>query len=334
MASGVTPTASSLVEIRGLCVDFPLSLGTIRAVNGVDLALPRGAVTALIGESGSGKTTVALAMLNLVANPGVIRSGSIRFEGRDVLALKGEALRQFRWREASLVFQAAQNCLNPIMAIGDQVVETFRAHGDARSDRELLREAAEYLTYVRLEPDRVLRCYPHELSGGMKQRVMIVFALLLKPKLLILDEPTTALDVITQDYIFDILVRIHREMGLTMLLLTHDIAIVSKVADVVGVMYAGSLVEVADVFTLFRHAGHPYTRQLLAAAPSLLDDPEDRHPIVGSPPDLLDLPRGCAFAPRCQHREACCAASPPPMVEVGQGHQARCFRANPGARAG
>lgn len=334
MASAATPPAGSLVEIQGLCVDFPLSLGTIRAVNGVDLALARGAITALIGESGSGKTTVALALLNLVANPGVIRSGTIRFEGRDVLALQGEALRQFRWREASLVFQAAQNCLNPILTVGEQMIETFRAHGDARSDRDLLREAAEYLTYVRLEPDRVLRCYPHELSGGMKQRVMIVFALLLKPKLLILDEPTTALDVITQDYIFDILVKVHRELGLTMLLLTHDIAIVSKVADVVGVMYAGSLVEMADVFTLFRQAGHPYTRQLLDAAPSLLDDPEDRHPIVGSPPDLLALPRGCAFAPRCEHREPCCEAALPPVVEAGQGHQVRCFRARPGARAG
>lgn len=324
---------NSIIEIKGLFVDFPLRIGTIRAVNNVDLAIPRNAITALVGESGSGKTTVALAMLNLVANPGVIRGGSIEFEGRDVLKLKNEALRQYRWKDVSLVFQAAQNCLNPIMTIGDQIIETFRAHGDPRPDKDLLREAAEYLQYVRLEPDRALRCYPHELSGGMKQRVMIVFALLLKPKVLILDEPTTALDVITQDYIFDILVNIHKELDLTMLLLTHDIAIVSRVADYVGVMYAGSLVEIADVFTIFKRSVHPYTRQLVAAAPSLIDKLEDRRSITGSPPDLLALPRGCVFGPRCECCKSGCT-EPPPMVDLGNGHQARCFQARAGREAG
>jgi len=331
--TGTTNTVDSIIEIKGLCVEFPLRMGTIRAVNDVDLAIPRNAITALVGESGSGKSTIASAMLNLVANPGVIRRGAILFEGRDVLKLKNEDLRQFRWRDVSLVFQAAQNCLNPIISIGDQIIETFHAHGDRRSDRDLLGEAAEYLHYLRLEPDRVLRCYPHELSGGMKQRVMIAFALLLKPKVLILDEPTTALDVITQDYIFDILVNIHKEFGLTMLLLTHDIAIVSKVADHVGVMYAGRLVEVADVFTVFKRSVHPYTRQLVAAAPSLIDNLDDRRSITGSPPDLLDLPKGCAFGPRCECRAACCA-EPPPMVDLGHGHQVRCFRANGGMGAG
>jgi len=322
---------NSIIDIKGLCVDFPLRIGTIRAVNGVDLAIPRGSITALVGESGSGKSTIASAMLQLVGNPGVIRSGSIMFENTDVLKLSGEALRQFRWRDVSLVFQAAQNCLNPILTIGDQIIETFQAHGDNRPDKDLLRDAAEYLKYVRLEPDRVLRCYPHELSGGMKQRVMIVFALLLKPKVLILDEPTTALDVITQDYIFDILVNIHKEFGLTMLLLTHDIAIVSRVADRVGVMYAGKLVEIADVLTIFKRSMHPYTKQLVAAAPSLIDNLEDRRTITGSPPDLLDLPRGCAFGPRCECRDARCE-EPPPMVDLGNGHYVRCFRVSPERR--
>lgn len=324
--TGLANRADSIIEIRDLHVEFPLRIGTICAVNGVDLAIQRNAITALVGESGSGKSTIASAMLNLVANPGVISGGEILFEGRDVLKLKNEELRHFRWRDVSLVFQAAQNCLNPILSIGDQIIETFRAHGDGRSDKDLLCEAAEYLRYLRLEPDRVLRCYPHELSGGMKQRVMIAFALLLKPKVLILDEPTTALDVITQDYIFDILVNIHKEFGLTMLLLTHDIAIVSRVADYVGVMYAGRLVEMADVITIFKRSVHPYTRQLVAAAPSLIDNLDDRRSITGSPPDLLNLPAGCAFGPRCECHAACCA-EPPPMVDVGNGHLVRCFRA-------
>ena len=293
----------------------------------MDLALPRHAITALVGESGSGKSTLASALLALVANPGVIRGGAVLFEGRDVLKLKSEDLRQFRWRDVSLVFQAAQNCLNPIFSVGDQIIETYRAHGDQRPERSLLAEAAEYLRYLRLEPDRVLRCYPHEMSGGMKQRVIIAFALLLKPKLLVLDEPTTALDVITQDYIFDILVNLHKEFGLTMLLLTHDIAIVSKVADYVGVMYAGRLVEMADVYTMFKRSVHPYTRQLVAAAPSLIDNLDDRRAITGSPPDLLDLPPGCAFAPRCDCLAGRCD-DPPPMVDLGQGHLVRCFRAD------
>jgi peptide/nickel transport system ATP-binding protein len=316
----------NIIQIRGLCVDFPLSIGTIRALNGVDLDIPRGAITALVGESGSGKSTIASAMLNLVSNPGVIRSGSIMFEGQDVLQLKKEALRQYRWQGVSLVFQAAQNCLNPILTIGDQIIETYVAHGDSRPPKELLSEAAELLKYVRLEPGRVLRCFPHELSGGMKQRVMIVFALLLKPKVLILDEPTTALDVITQDYIFDILVNVHKELGLTMMLLTHDIAIVSKVADYVGVMYAGRLVEFADVFTVFKRSVHPYTEQLVAATPSLIDSLEGRRSINGSPPDLLRLPAGCTFGPRCEsHTDKC--NEPQPLITFGENHLVRCCRA-------
>lgn len=319
--------SESIIEIRDLVVKFPLYRGTIYAVNNVSLNIERGSITALVGESGSGKSTIASAMLAMVSNPGVIDPASrILFDGQDVLSLNKEDLRQYRWRDVSMVFQAAQSCLNPVYTIGEQILETYRAHGDKRSDRALMEEANVYMEYMRLDGERVMRSYPHELSGGMKQRVMIAFAMLLKPKVIILDEPTTALDVITQDSIFTILQKINEDFGITLILLTHDIAVVAKVATHMAVMYAGTVVEEGDVFDMFYHPMHEYTRQLIASAPSLMDDLENRHSITGSPPDLLKLPEGCYFSPRCARCDENCLKNRPQTEIVGEGRAVACFK--------
>lgn len=317
----------NIIEIRNLVVRFPLHMGTIYAVNHVDLDIPRGSITALVGESGSGKSTIAAALLSMVSNPGIIDTcSSVLFNGENILKYKKEKLRQYKWKNVSMVFQAAQSCLNPVYNIGNQIIETYRDHGDKRSDTELFQEASQYLEQVRLEPDRIFKSYPHELSGGMKQRVMLAFALLLKPEVIILDEPTTALDVITQDFIFEILQQIHDDFKITFILLTHDIAVVAKFATRMGVMYAGTMVEVGDIFDIFTNPMHEYTHQLIDSAPSLMDDLQERHAITGSPPDLLRLPKGCYFSPRCEFSEPRCLEKQPEMVNMGNDHLVRCFR--------
>lgn len=318
--------SDNVLEIRNLVVKFPLYIGTIYAVNSVDLDIPRGSIMALVGESGCGKSTIASAMLNMVSNPGIIDPCSrVLYNGKDILKMDQKEIRQYRWREVSVVFQAAQSCLNPVYTIGEQIIETYREHGDDRATDALLEEAKQYLAYVRLEGDRILSCYPHELSGGMKQRVMIAFALLLKPKVVILDEPTTALDVITQDYIFDILQQIHKDLGVTLILLTHDIAVVAKVATRMAVMYAGKVIEEGNIFDIFKSPAHEYTRQLINSAPSLLDDVNERRSITGSPPDLLKLPKGCYFSPRCTMCIDKCFVEPPPHIDIGNERSVSCF---------
>ncbi|WP_054023007.1 ABC transporter ATP-binding protein [Bacillus sp. FJAT-28004] len=314
---------NNLIEIRDLSIEFKLRSGTIRAVDHVSFDIPRGQVTALVGESGSGKSTLASAILNIVSAPGTIKNGSIFINGQDMLRYNANRLRQHRWADVSMVFQAAQNALNPVMRIGDQMIETVLAHQKMSKD-EIIKKASQLLDYVRLEPDRILKAYPHELSGGMKQRVMIAFSLLLDPQLVILDEPTTALDVITQDYIFDILLKVHKEMNITMLLLSHDISVVARVADRIGVMYAGKIVEVGETFEMFENAKHPYTAGLIQAAPSILDDVNDNRSIKGSSPNLLNLPPGCAFHPRCEFATDLCMQEEPRAISVGSFRISAC----------
>ncbi|SFJ17298.1 peptide/nickel transport system ATP-binding protein [Paenibacillus sp. UNC496MF] len=313
-----------LVEVRGLTIEFPMRAGLLRAVNEADFVIPEGQITALVGESGSGKSTMASAIMRAIAVPGRVAEGSIHFDGHDVMSLSKKQLQSYKWEQAAMVFQAAQNALNPVMRIKDQMVETFRAHSKTLTEKQMLDKARSLLDYVRLEPDRVLNAFPHELSGGMKQRVMIAFSLLLDPQLVILDEPTTALDVITQAYIFDILTKIHKDMNITMLLLTHDIGVVAKVADRVGVMYAGNVVEAGGVYDMFKRPKHPYTAKLMKAVPSLYHDLAEREGIPGSPPDLLNMPPGCPFAPRCELAHDKCRASSPAKVYSSAGHEVAC----------
>lgn len=321
--------SKNVIEVRDLVIKFPMKIGTICPVNNVSFDIPKGKITALVGESGSGKSTIATAILRSVSSPGVIENGAIYYNGEDILKYDKNELQNYKWDKVSMVFQAAQNALNPVMTIKEQMLETMIAHDCNLSEKEMIDKASKLLEYVRLEPQRVLKAFPHELSGGMKQRVMIAFALLLDPELLILDEPTTALDVITQDYIFDILAKIHKDLDITMLILTHDIGVVAKVADRVGVMYAGTLVDVADVYTVFDNANHPYTASLINAAPSLEDDVNKVRSVGGNPPNLLRLPSGCTFHPRCREAREICKTVCPKPVKLGDDLVSACLKYSP-----
>jgi len=319
-----------ILEAKDLCVDFMLPAGVLRAVDHLNFKLPARQITGLVGESGSGKTTFTSAVLRTVSNPGKITNGSIMFEGQDIVAMSDEDIRAYKWRDTAMVFQAAQNCLNPSMTIGEQFIETYLAHSKDLSKKEILARSADLLRGVRLDSQRVLKSYPHELSGGMKQRVMIAFAQILQPPLLLLDEPTTALDVITQDYIFSLLKEIHNETKMTMLLSTHDIAVVAKFCDNMAVMYAGSVVEFGDVYEIFENPTHPYTKMLIQAVPSVIGDLQERIPIPGSPPNLMEERDGCMFYERCFVKSDKCLRSKPPRQEYGNNHFVVCHHAQKG----
>ncbi|WMJ88638.1 ABC transporter ATP-binding protein [Anaerocolumna sp. MB42-C2] len=319
---------TSILEIRDLCVDFFLPNGVLRAVNYLNFDLPGGKITGLVGESGSGKTTLTSAVLRTVSNPGKITQGHIMYEGKDILAFSDKDLKNYRWQKAAMVFQAAQNCLNPSMTIKEQFIETYLAHKKDLSVSEITVLSEKLLKGVRLDAERVLRSYPHEMSGGMKQRVMIAFAQILEPAILFLDEPTTALDVITQDYIFDILQTIHEKTHMTMLLSTHDIAVVAKTCDYMAVMYGGCIVEMGNIFDIFESPSHPYTKLLIKAAPSLVGELKERTAIPGTAPDLMKKREGCIFGNRCPLCGEECRQTEPKTVTVSQGHTVACHKIN------
>jgi len=313
-----------ILEVRNLHVVYRSPRGYVRAVDGVSMTVLDGEVLGIVGESGSGKTTLALTILRILPSNAKIVSGSILFRGSDLVSMDENALRDYRWKRISMVPQAALNALNPTMKILDHVLETAQAHG-IRDRKYVIERISELLQMLRLEPERVLRSYPHELSGGMKQRVLIALALFLDPELIILDEPTTALDVLTQRFILDLLKDLHRKTGKTMIFITHDIAIIADVADRVGVMYAGKMVEIGDVYTIFRDPKHPYTKALIKSIPSLVGSVEDMKPIPGFPPDLINPPPGCRFHPRCPYAMDVCRSREPPAVELRPGHVVWCW---------
>jgi peptide/nickel transport system ATP-binding protein len=293
----------TILEIKNLSVEFVMHDKRLRACDNVSLTVRRGEIVGVIGESGSGKSTLASGILNLIRAPGRITSGEVIYHTRDgksidLLKLSQEEFAKYRWTSLASVFQAAQNVMNPSLRVKEHFIETARAHEPQLKEEEILSKARKLLSQVRLE-DRVLECYPHQLSGGMKQRTIIALSLILNPDIIFLDEPTTALDVITQWYIIDILKQIQKEYGLTMVFLTHDVSIIGSVVDRLAVMYAGELVEVGPVLDLFKRPTHPYTAGLMNAIPSLRDDVSQRKAIPGHPPDLSNLPDACRFAARC-----------------------------------
>ncbi len=305
-----------ILRVKDLVVEYAVREGMLRVVNNVSLDVPEGKITALVGESGCGKSSLLDAILRTLPPNGYIRSGEVWFRDINLLKLSSDELRRIRWEKMAIVFQAAQNALNPVLKIGDHIVETYQAHRSDASRDEILEKAKELLEMVRLDPKQVLGAYPHELSGGMKQRVIIALSLILDPDLLILDEPTSALDTYTQSTIIDMLKKIHREKKLTMFLVTHDLPVVAEIADYVAVMYAGKIMEVGDVETIFYDAKHPYTKLLIKAIPSLIGDLSDRKPIPGNPPSLLNPPSGCVFHPRCPFRKPICSEKVPPFYRV------------------
>ena len=294
-----------ILEVKNLCIDFKTNRGQIRACDGVSVNFYRGDIIGVIGESGSGKSTLASGILKTIRAPGRIASGEILYHTKhgetiDLLKLSESEYAKYRWTNITTVFQAAQNVLNPTLKVKDHFIETALAHNPDKKlgKKQILDKAARLLSQVRLE-ERILNSYPHQLSGGMKQRTIIALSLLLEPDLIILDEPTTALDVITQWYIIDILRKIHKDTGITMIFMTHDVSIIGSVVDRIGVMYCGQLVEYGKVEDVFANPSHPYTYGLMNAVPSLKDDITTRKAIQGYPPNLLDLPKGCRFGPRC-----------------------------------
>jgi peptide/nickel transport system ATP-binding protein len=291
----VDERTETLLELRGLEVDY----GRARAVAGVDLQIRAGEIVGLAGESGCGKTTIASSVLRILRPPGRISGGEILFRGEDILRLKPDELRKFRWRNVSIVFQGAMNSLNPLMRVGDQFVDTLRAHERIDRKRALVR-AGELLDLVGIDPRR-LRAYPHELSGGMRQRVIIAIALSLTPELIVMDEPTTALDVVVQREILQQVDALKREFGFAVLFITHDVSLLLEFADRVSIMYAGEIVETTSAERLATKPLHPYTQGLLASFPPLTGPLTQLTGIPGAPPDLRDPPTGCRFHPRCPH---------------------------------
>lgn len=322
-----------IIEVKDLSIDFKLKKGVLRACDKVSLTIYEGEILGIIGESGSGKSTLASGILNLVQNPGRISEGSIMYHTKDgktvdLLKLSTKEYAAYRWTHIASVFQAAQNALNPVLTIKEHFLETAWAHEPNMKKEEIIQKAKEIMKHVRLE-ERVIDYYPHQLSGGMKQRVIIALSLLLDPEIIILDEPTTALDVITQWYIIDILRNIHKELGITMIFLTHDVSIIGSVVDRIGVMYAGQLVEYGKVEDVFKTPSHPYTYGLMHAIPSLHDNIEDRKGIPGYPPNLLNLPNKCRFTERCEiHLSGQCEGDKEKtdvLYDVKEQQYSRCY---------
>ncbi|MEM2930213.1 MAG: ABC transporter ATP-binding protein [Thermoproteota archaeon] len=316
----------TIYEIENLTVEYILKNLSVKAVNDISIKIRKGEALGIVGESGSGKTTLALSLLNLVPPPGRITSGRIIFDREiDVLSLKSEELRKFRWKQVAMVFQGALNSFNPVLRIGDQMLETIKEHG-VTSREEGMEKASVLLKLVRLDPERTMKAFPHELSGGMKQRAMIAMSLLLNPRVLILDEPTTALDVISQKYILDVLSDLRMKLGITTVLLTHDLAICAEVVDRIAVTYAGRIVEIAKTEDLFLRPKHPYSTGLIQATPSVLGDVRKLKPIPGSPPDMFSLPTGCAFNPRCPLAVDLCRETIPRLEEASEDRFIACHR--------
>jgi peptide/nickel transport system ATP-binding protein len=305
--------------VRDLTVAFPTPDGLRPAVSGVSLDLIRGQITGLVGESGSGKSTLALTLLNAVPPPGQVMGGSVRIDDvGDVLTLRGAGLRKVRGAKLGYVFQASQNSLNPLKQVGKQLLDLGRSHGE-RDRRGLLHRARLLLDEMGLDAERVLASYQHELSGGMRQRVGIVFALVLNAHVLILDEPTTALDMLSQASVLEIIRKVHREHQLTTLIISHDIAVIGDAADRMAVMYAGRIVEDGPTAELLANPKHPYTRGLLTAMPRITGDVTAARPLPGRPPDLTSIPReGCVFRPRCALATDECATAEPPVTTAGE----------------
>jgi len=296
-AATAVPKGEALVELRGLTVDYGIGDRHVRAVDGIDLTIHAGEVVGLAGESGCGKTTVANAVMQILRPPAYVAGGSILFRGDDLVGRKREQLRRYRWQNVSMVFQSAMNALNPVMRVGDQFVDMMRAHQRV-SKRTALARAEELLEVVGIDRRRV-RAYPHELSGGMRQRVIIAMALALGPELLIMDEPTTALDVVVQREILQQVQDLKRDLGFAVLFITHDLSLLVEFADRIAIMYAGEIVETAPSALLHTNPQHPYTRGLMESFPPLTGPLQRLVGIPGSPPDLADPPSGCRFHPRC-----------------------------------
>ena len=316
-----------LLEVDNLQVSFFTPAGQVRAVNGISYTVERGGVMGIVGESGSGKSVEAYSILGLLPPTGRVIGGSITFEGRDVLSLSEAERTRFRGGEVAMIFQNPMTCLNPVYTVGSQLIEALRAHQQTVRREEAQARAVEMLELVGISnPQKRMKQYPHQLSGGQRQRVMIAMALICRPKLLIADEPTTALDVTIQAQILDLMKEIQHKTGMGILFITHNLGVVAEMCDWVSVMYAGRIVEQGGVEDIFYRPGHPYTLGLLRSIPRVDVGTRERLiPIPGTPVDMLEPPPGCPFAPRCEGCMQVCLEKAPPDVVLGEGHRAACW---------
>lgn len=322
-----------VLSVRDFSVSYTAERGKVRAVSNVNFDLHAGETLALIGESGCGKSTLTLGLLGLLPSSGAVDSGTLTYTRRDgqqvdMLALNRRQHRQFLWSECSMVFQGALNALNPVLKISQMVYDTARAHGMGR--KEARDSALSLFEKVRLDALRVFDAYPHELSGGMRQRVLLALALLLRPQVVIMDEPTTAVDILTQRSILEVLKQLRAELNFSVIFISHDLAVAAEIADTLATMYAGEIVEIGPVKDVFYKPRHAYTLSLLDAAPRLSADAEELQSIPGSPPDLIAPPTGCKFHPRCRFATDLCADTPPPVEAQADTptHRVQCYHAD------
>ena len=316
----------ALLSVDGLVVRFRTHEGTIHAVNGVSFDLDEGETLGIVGESGCGKSVTSLAIMRLLPKPaGRIEGGSVRFDGQDLLACSEAEMREMRGRDMAMIFQDPMTSLNPVLTIEEQMVETIQAHRKVGNEEARAR-AIELLTIVGIpEPENRLRAFPHQFSGGMRQRVMIAMALSCNPTLLVADEPSTALDVTIQAKILELMKGLQEKFRMSIIFITHNLGVIAEMADDVAVMYMGKIVEYTDVYSLYRDPLHPYTQGLLASIPSTAGSKKRLIPIKGMVPDPFNLPPGCPFEPRCPHAMDICRQKMPPLLPAKTGHHTACW---------
>jgi peptide/nickel transport system ATP-binding protein len=315
----------ALLEVDNISIGYNTRKGYLKAVEGVSFALEQGQSLGLVGESGCGKTTIGMALMGLLPPNGSVRKGRILLEGRNTLAMSDEEKRRIRWREIAMIFQAAMNALNPVQRVGDQIAEAILVHNPSLEKEAALSQVEGLFDLVGIPRER-LRDYPHQYSGGMKQRAVIAMALACHPKVIIADEPTTALDVIVQDQILEEVRVLQREFNIGIIFISHDISIVADMCHEIGVMYAGQLVEFGPWQAVFESPAHPYTKALLSSFPTLTGKKSDLMPIPGETPNLISPPTGCRFCDRCPQAQTFCKTTPPQWVDMGSGHKALCCR--------
>jgi len=314
----------SLLNVQNLKMYYRLRAGYVRAVDGVSFTIEKGEALGLVGESGCGKTSIALTLLKILPRNALIVDGKVIFDGKDILSMDEETFRrEIRWKGISLVFQGAMNALNPLYRIEDQIIEAIRLHEPETSKEEARERVKKLFELVGIDPSRS-KNYPHEFSGGMKQRACIAMALSCNPKLLIADEPGTALDVIVQAQTLKLLRELKKKLNISMMVISHDLSIITEVCDKVAVMYAGKIVEYGDIISIYKEPLHPYTIDLVNAFPKISSKRQKLSFIPGSPPDLLYPPKGCRFHPRCKYAMEICRKEEPPIVDVGANHYIKC----------
>ena len=316
-------SAGPRLQVKALTMHYQTRQGAVKAVDGISFDLARGEVLGLVGESGCGKTSVAISFMKLLPDNARVIKGQVLLDGQDLLTMDDGTLRDYRWRRISMIFQAAMNSLDPVHRVGDQIIEALEAHDMFTTMAEARETVDRLFRLVGLDP-RLTGQYPHEFSGGMRQRAVIAMALACQPDVVIADEPTTALDVIVQDRILRQIKEIQRDLNMSMIYITHDIAVVAEVTDRIGVMYAGKLVELGSTAQVFNSPIHPYTKALLSVFPSIRGEKRTLATLGGEPPNLVDPPSGCRFHPRCSYATDICQREEPPVVDR-DGHWANCW---------